>query len=278
MDVTLVVLGSGQDGGSPQVGQLQGVGPVRSASSIAIAVEDGPLVLFDATPDIREQDQRVRLQGFGARSENPYDAVCITHAHMGHYTGLVHFGKEAAATRSMPLVAPGSVIDYFESNDPWKALIDDGRLEPMATESGPFNLGSLTVTGIEVPHRAEFSRTVGYSVAIEGAPWAFYVPDIDSWHEWNEAEDVLGKHAVCLVDATFGSPGELPGRDLSTIPHPFVDDTLRTFAHLADGCRMILTHMNHSNSVAEPSSDLAIAAARAGFEIAHDGLTIRWSA
>ena len=274
MRTTLLVLGAGQDGGSPQVGTGTGVGSPRTASSIVVSVDEGPLVLFDASPDLRAQDARVRALGHGAIGPNPYDAVFITHAHMGHYSGLVHFGKEAAATRSMPLHAPGSVISFLDSNQPWRALIDEGRLVPHAVEDGEASYGPLTIRGVSVPHRAEFSSTVGYSIRIEGEPWALYLPDIDSWTQWPQAEEVLANHAVCLIDAAFGSVDELPGRDLSAIPHPLVTDTIRRFEHLTTGRRMILTHINHSNAVADPHSDLAIATARAGFEVAHDGLTI----
>lgn len=277
MRVSLVVLGSGQDGGSPQVGRGVGTGPDRTASCVAIAVDGGPLVLFDATPDLRVQDARLRAMGHRAQGGNPYDAVFITHAHMGHYAGLVHFGKEAAATERMPLVAPASVVGFLSENQPWRALLDAGRLAPISAEDGPVRFGPLLVEGIPVPHRSEFGSTVGYSVSVDSEPWILYVPDIDSWKAWSAAEGVLGSHRICLLDAAFGSPDELPGRDISKIPHPFVSDTITRFADLANGRRMILTHMNHSNTLAEPASDLSIAAARAGFEVARDGLTIEWS-
>ena len=119
------MLGSGQDGGSPQFGSPAGVGRPRTASSIAVIGSDGLVLLFDATPDIRVQSLQLPTR---KTSEGPVDAVFITHAHMGHYAGLLHFGKEAAATSSVPLFAPDSVIAYLESNQPWATLFSDAHL------------------------------------------------------------------------------------------------------------------------------------------------------
>jgi pyrroloquinoline quinone biosynthesis protein B len=271
MTYSLIILGSGQDAGSPQVGMLGSAGPARSASSIAIVGDDGTVVLFDAGPDIRLQYQRLAAHcGYAP----PLDGVFITHGHMGHYAGLLHFGKEGAATEGLPLLAPDSVLDFLQANEPWATLFNDGNLLPIAMDDTSATIGQITVTAVPVPHRAEFTGTVGYSVSIGDEPWLFYVPDIDGWDEWAEAESVLATHQVCLVDATFSSLDELPGRDIASIRHPLVPNTIERFHHLTRGRTMVLTHINHSNPLGIADAPITVEALNNGFAIAHDGLVI----
>ncbi len=273
MDRRLVVLGSGQDGGAPQLGRTSHTGPARTASSVCVVSDEG-VYLFDASPDIRTQYAAV-LPLLGNRDPHrPFDAVCITHLHMGHYVGLVHFGKEAASTSEMPLIAPSPILDFLQTHQPWRSLFENRNLLARPIDDGPIRFGAITIRSIPIPHRAEFAPAVAYSLLVEREPWALYLPDIDSWDEWPEAEEVIGAHVVSLVDATFGSPDELPGRDLAAIPHPLVTDTIERFSALARRHTIILTHMNHSNTVADSTSPLAARAHDAGFVIASDGMQI----
>ena len=268
---TLLILGSGQDAGSPQVGTDASSGLARSASSIAVTSDDGAVLLFDASPDIRLQYQRLAEHcGYAP----PLDGVFITHGHMGHYAGLLHFGKEGASANELPLFAPRSVLRFLGKNEPWASLLSGGNLLPIAIDDATATIGQITVTSVFVPHRAEFTETVGYSIAIGGVPWIFYLPDIDGWDEWPEADDVLARHEVCLLDATFSSPDELPGRDIAAIKHPLVGDTIKRFQHLASDRTMVLTHINHSNPLGLVDAEITDQAQSHGFTIAYDGLVI----
>jgi pyrroloquinoline quinone biosynthesis protein B len=84
----------------------------------------------------------------------------------------------------------------------------------------------------------------------------------------------VAAHRIALLDATFHSAAELPGRDPREIPHPLVPDTLATFADLAPGRRLILTHLNHSNPLCDPDGPEAADVVRSGFEIAHDMMPV----
>jgi pyrroloquinoline quinone biosynthesis protein B len=121
-----------------------------------------------------------------------------------------------------------------------------------------------------VPHRGEYTDTIGISINEK----LLYVPDIDNWDAWPVARDEVAKHEVCLLDATFYSRDELPGRNLKEISHPFITDTIRKFADLTKGRRIILTHFNHSNPVCDPSSKEARAVTDAGFELAQEMMAI----
>ena len=271
MTHSLIILGSGQDAGSPQVGTDDSQGIARSASSIGVTSDDGTVLLFDASPDLRMQYQRLAAHcGYPP----PLDGVFVTHGHMGHYAGLLHFGREGAATDGLPLFAPQSVLSFFDHNEPWATLVGGGHLLPIAIDDATASVGQITVTAVPVPHRAEFTGTVGYSIAINAEPWVFYLPDIDGWDEWPAAEEVLARHQVCLIDATFSSTDELPGRDIASIRHPLVPDTISRFRHLTHRRTLILTHINHSNPLGVADAAITAKAQANGFTVAYDGLVV----
>ena len=271
MTYSLLILGSGQDGGSPQVGTDGHSVFTRTASSIAVTSDDGEVLLFDPSPDLRVQYQRLVSHCGYAPS---LDAVFVTHGHMGHYAGLLHFGKEAAAADGIPLFAPGSVLDFLSENEPWATLLTEGHVLPVTMDDATATLGRITVSSVPVPHRAEFTGTVGFSISIDETPWIFYLPDIDGWDQWPDAEEVFSRHDVCLIDATFSSPDELPRRDMNAIGHPLVTDTIERFEHLTPDRTMILTHINHSNPLGDTNADITTQALERGFVIAHDGVVM----
>ncbi|MDH3518583.1 MAG: MBL fold metallo-hydrolase [Acidimicrobiia bacterium] len=249
------VLGSGQDGGLPQAGATHqndlaardGLILERTASSVLVE-HAGRRILLDASPDFR-----IQWWPFASMP----DTVVLTHGHMGHYTGLVHFGSEAGDPRGIECVGTPAMLQFLRSNAPWRQLFEVGNL---------VSTGSSEIQLIPIPHRAEYTDTVAISVDSR----LLYLPDIDSWDLWPEAPSVLAAHQVALVDATFWSPTELPAR--TGIPHPPVEDTIERFADL--DTRLILTHLNHTNPICDPTSREAGLVVEAGFEVAYDGMVI----
>ena len=274
MQIEAIVLGSGQDGGAPQVGSKDHRGAVRNASSIAIRTASGRVGLFDASPDLRQQWIRLNDLAWVPDGIGSLASVAITHAHMGHYAGLVHLGKEASNAHGVPLLALPSVHAYLKANEPWSTLYAQQHVVAHdATD--PFEIDDhIVIRAVEVPHRAEFARTAAFSIEIDDTPWLLYLPDIDGWDEWQGARTAIARHRIALVDATFSEPDEVPGRSIAEVKHPFVADTVERFRDLTDDTRIILTHINHSNSVSDPLSASAARAVAAGFEVAFDGLRL----
>lgn len=267
-----IVLGTAQDGGSPQLGGPPA--PTRLVASVAIVAEAGSTLLLDATPDIKAQLARLSSHPSqaGRRYRNPVDHVALTHAHMGHYLGLAHFGIEANNASRVGCWVTARMRDFLASNQPWRALIENHNLEVNVVEPGVATSieDGLAIELVPVPHRDELSDTVAISVNDR----LLYLPDIDSWEQWPHAADVIARHRVAMLDGCFFSAGELPGRDVATIPHPFVPDTLDRFAHLAGTTRILLTHVNHTNPIANPDSDERLQVEAAGFEVAFEGMEI----
>jgi len=290
MSLSVYILGSAQDAGLPQLGSRMPpdmaarVDPlaVRLGPSIGILDHDGRCFLVDVAPDIREQESRLlRVAAYAARqpSCNPFDGVLLTHAHMGHYAGLVHFGREAANTDKLPLWCTARMAQFLRGNAPWDQLLELKNIqlnEVVWAASAPKRAQTikpwkgLTIRMIPVPHRGEYSDTVGVSINNR----LLYVPDIDNWDAWPAAREEVKKHEVCLLDGTFYSPDELPGRNLKEVSHPFITDTIAKFADLTKDRRIILTHFNHSNPVCNPASPQARAVLDAGFELAQEMLAI----
>ncbi len=287
----LRILGTAQDGGLPHAGcscerceaDASGATPDRNVASLALLIPDGDATqihLVDCTPDIREQLRLlrdVRFENVGGVDRALIESVFLTHAHMGHYSGLLHLGYEAMHSGGVQAIGTPRMIGFLEQNAPWSQLVEMGEIKPRAIEAGEsIMVGGVRVTLIAVPHREEFSDTIAYR--FEGAAQSvLYMPDCDPWHRWeSRALELIDSVDVAILDATFFDGAELPGRDLSKIGHPLVVDTIALLAERVRSgrLRVILTHMNHTNPLLEPDSDARRRALEAGFEIAGEGVEI----
>jgi pyrroloquinoline quinone biosynthesis protein B len=286
----LRVLGTAQDGGFPHAAcscsrcELARRDPSRErlVASLALIDADNRAFLFDATPDIRRQLERLRdiKPSTGRVERAPVDGVFLTHAHLGHYTGLGFFGFEAVHTSELPLYATPRMIDYLSTNGPWSQLLDLGNLKPLPmVPSEPVRLGDeIEVTAFHVPHRDEFADTVGFLIAGPAVRVA-YIPDTDGWDAWDTPfEEWLDRHDidVALLDGTFFSMDELPGRDVSSIGHPRVADTIeRLRERVASGrLRVYFTHFNHSNPLLDADGKRRREVEAAGFGVLDDGFEL----
>jgi pyrroloquinoline quinone biosynthesis protein B len=263
----LVVLGIAQDGGMPHMGCETGPcaaarrGERRAEKVACLGLAVGARAfLFDATPDFGAQ-----VHAMGVRIP---DGVFLTHAHVGHYTGLVHLGKEVAGARGVPLYATEKMRHFLGSNAPWRALLEDGNVDPL--DNADVDLDGVRVTSFQVPHRNEYADTVGYLIAGPRAK-ALFVPDIDRWEPWSQdIRALVASVDYAFLDGTFLSGAELSGRDMSKVPHPLVTDTMDRLDGLgasALGAKVWFIHLNHTN----PLFDDDTPATRRGFHVAREG-------
>lgn len=283
--VELMVLGVGQDAGIPQIGNSddpawQDAGLKRMATSLAIIDHrTNKRFLFEATPDIREQLVMLDTAAPPDEGSLGLSGVFLTHAHMGHYAGLIFFGFESASTTDLPVHAMPRMSDYLKNNGPWSQLVSFGNIALMplvnleAMEIGE----GLTVTPYQVPHRDEFSETVGYVISTPDKD-VLFVPDIDSWEEWEtdfgiRIEDMVDAVDYAFVDASFFDDNELPGRDMSKIPHPRIVHTMALFAEapVETRAKIRFIHYNHTNPIRFPESPQSAAVSDGGYNIAKEG-------
>lgn len=255
----VMVLGTAQDGGYPHLGcskdccikAWQSDTLEQYVVSLAlISPATGQWWLVEATPDILDQ-----LQLFHTKTgwQFPYlpSGILITHAHIGHYTGLMQLGREVMNTKDMPVYVSPRMQQFLQSNGPWSQLVSLGNINPVAIQPGQsFDLsGAFNITPFLVPHRDEYSETAGFSITAGNKNWLF-IPDIDKWEKWDKDITQLAKEADhAFLDATFFSADEIPGRNLAEIPHPMVTETMNLFEkeNLETRNKVVLIHMNHTN-------------------------------
>ncbi len=278
----LTVLGVAQDAGYPQAGERSEFALIESGSrakqhTVSLLLVD-PLekkrYLFEATPDFREQLEMADKQSVATKY--PYDGIFLTHAHMGHYTGLMHLGFEAMGSDNILVYAMPRMKDYLETNGPWSQLVafNNIAIQPIQ-DSTIVNLSSgLSVLPFTVPHRDEFSETVGFQIMSYKQKIVF-IPDIDKWEQWDvDIREVVQQNDYVLIDASFFADGELPGRDMSKIPHPFTSESMALFKDLsaADKAKVVFIHSNHSNPILDLNSKEYSEVITAGFNVAIEGM------
>jgi len=287
------VLGTAQDGGLPHAAcngprcerARREPGFARAIASLAIVVPRAEaaagVYLIDASPDIREQLvalRDVRDLPEARVDRAPVDGVLLTHAHIGHYLGLAYFGREAVSTSGLPVWTTPRMAAYLRANGPWSQLVSARNVELREVEpGGSFALHDGVEVSVEpVPHRDEYADTVGFKIRGPRRT-LFYVPDTDAWGAWQPSlEERLADVDVALLDGTFYSLDELPGRNLADIPHPLIAHTIELLAAkvAAGELEVYFTHMNHSNPALEPESEARRAIEAAGFSVLADGQEI----
>ena len=255
----VLVLGVAQDGGYPHIGcrkkccetAWQADSLKRNVVSLALV---DPLHkkwwLFEATPDITNQ-----LHLFASLTKNRFDylpaGIFITHAHIGHYTGLMELGCEALGAKEVPVHALPKLKTFLETNGPWEQLVKLKNIKITVLPADSFITLSpgVSVKAFTVPHRDEYSETAGFIIATSAKKYLF-IPDIDKWEKWERSiVDEVKQVDIALLDATFYSQTELPGRNMKEVPHPFVVETAALFrqAPAAIKQRVTFIHFNHTN-------------------------------
>ena len=98
-----------------------------------------------------------------------------------------------------------------------------------------------------------------------------FIPDIDKWDLWQKdivAEIERNDHL--FLDGTFFDGTELPGRDMSQIPHPFVIESMQLFIDLSvnEKQKIHFIHFNHTNPLYQSGSNARDVLKNAGFQLA----------
>jgi len=280
----VMVLGVAQDAGYPQMNckkdcckrAWKDTDLQKNTSCLAIVdPTTNEQWIIDATPNIKEQLQLLKSKTYSEK----VDGVLLTHAHMGHYTGLMHFGREVMGTNKIPVFAMPKMRTFLKENGPWSQLVEleNISLKELRTDS-TFHLNkNIKTTPFLVPHRDEFSETVGYEILINKKSLIF-IPDIDKWEKWDRnIMDLIEKTDYAFLDATFYKNGELK-RDISEIPHPFVEESMDLFSDLSEKNKqkVYFIHFNHTNPLLINGSHAQKEVRGKGFNLAREGQIIEF--
>lgn len=281
----LIVLGTAQDAGSPQVNSPVAHparrNPDERRFATCMGIVDpatGKRWMIEATPDFREQAWMLSRAEPPAEAPVQLDGIFLTHAHIGHYTGLMFLGHESMGAHDVPVFVAERMAEFLRTNGPWDQLV---RLRNIAlqqlTPQVRVELGSgVSITPFLVPHRQEYSEVLGFR--IDGpSESVLFIPDIDSWDQWAdmgvELIDAVRDVDVAYLDGTFYDNNEIPGRDMSTFPHPRIVETMNRLEALgAEGrSKVRFIHLNHTNPAQWRGSPARREIERRGFGVAARG-------
>lgn len=275
----LVVLGVAQDGGFPQAGCKKSCCEkswinLKKREYVSCVAWVDPIRkkywLFDATPDMPEQ-----MHYLSEKYKVELAGIFLTHAHIGHYTGLTHLGREVMGTKNIPVFALPRMYKYLSEHGPWKQLVELKNIQLIPLEADvPIQIADwFEVTAIKVPHRDEFSETAGFVVKGHVKSF-FYLPDIDKWEKWDRAiEKYIIETDYSFLDGTFFNPLELPGRNMAEIPHPFIIESMERWKELPENekNKIHFIHLNHTNPLLQKNHPYEKQLLLSGYNIAKMG-------
>lgn len=284
-DCTLIVLGIAQDGGYPHAGcqrdccKLVFSGKQQPRHVACLGLVDrkaGKVFMLEATPDFAAQWRQLQILTNNPGKRVP-DGILLTHAHIGHYTGLMQLGREVMGAKGVPVWAMPRMEKFLRENGPWSQLVNlqNIDLKGLRADSAVQLSENLRITPFLVPHRDEFSETVGYRIETPHKS-VLFIPDIDKWEKWpRDIVEQVRSSDYALLDATFFKDGELQGRAMKEVPHPFVEETMRRFSALpaVEKKKVTFIHLNHTNPLLWDEKARE-AVRNAGFSIAAEGMRI----
>ena len=276
---TLKILGVVQDGGFPHLGNnitcCENIKQDKYVTSLMLVNnENNESFLFDASPDINKQ-----LNFMGDRIKKDLKGIFLTHAHIGHYTGLMYFGREALNSKLVNVYAMPRMKKFLEENGPWSQLVSLQNISiiELSNESKISIDSNVIVQPVEVPHRAEFSETVGYKIYGPNKT-ALFIPDIDKWYLWEKSIiDEIKQVDYAIIDATFYDSKEVNYRDISEIPHPFVTESMDLFdsIDIKEKNKIYFIHLNHTNPLINKQSDQYKLVRSKGYNVAEEGMKLK---
>lgn len=281
------VLGTAQDAGHPQLNcSCEHCRQARKDKSLALLqssiaaadLKEKKTFILDATPAFSEQldllNEFAAAEGLGAEH---LSGILLTHAHLGHYTGLMYLGKEALNSSDFPVYLSQKMLDFLESNAPWSDIVKN-NLKPIVFKfEEVYQLTeNISFKAVEVEHRNEHADTAGFIVKAKDQSF-FYLPDFDSWSSLTERfRKILKEVDYVFIDGTFFDKkelGELRGRELSEVPHPPIIESMELFSDLAaaDKGKIYFTHFNHTNRIFDRDGKKKSLVEQKGFNILESG-------
>jgi pyrroloquinoline quinone biosynthesis protein B len=280
----IFILGTAQDGGYPQAAcQKACCNKVWSQKARKINVSSIAIVdpaskeqwIIDATPDFKEQLHLLNKQS-GIQN---LSGIMLTHAHIGHYTGLMHLGREVMGASKTKVFAMPKMRTYLSTNGPWSQLVSLQNIvfEDLENKTLIKLNDRISIIPFTVPHRDEFSETVGYQV-IYKTKKIIFIPDIDKWEKWETPLiDLVNENDVLLLDGTFYKDGEI-ARPMKEVPHPFVTETMDLLKKLPKDKKnkVHFIHLNHTNPLLDLNSIEYKTTLKNGFKVSQQSQKIKF--
>src|SRR5258708_4523057 len=302
-----VVLGAAAGGGFPQwnsnaeacrrarAGDADAM--PRSQASLAVSGDGERWFLVNASPDLRQQIQeRSILHPRRDLRSSPIEGVVLTGADVDAIAGLLHLRERQAFT----IYARERVLAVLRANPIFGVLAKDcvrRQAVPLAQPFEPCHVdgsaSGLEVELLDVPGKVALSLETGPSpdellgkpgdtVGVEvraGGQRILYIPGCAQMTEGLKRR--LAGASVVLFDGTLWQDDEMirlglgpkTGRRMGHMSVSGRDGTIAAFRDIPVK-RKILIHINNSNPILVDGSTERGLLAKAGWEVAHDGMEV----
>mgnify|MGYP000464524160 CR=1 FL=1 len=273
-DPFIVILGTLQDAGSPHIG-CEKICCQKTDSSkkvVSLGLIDKvskKQFLVEASPDISPQ---IKMLNEFSGNKNPVDGIMLSHAHIGHYSGLMYLGKEAKNASNIPVYAMPRMKLFLENNGPWSQLVSLKNIEikELFDQKETTLTNKISIIPYQVPHRDEYSETIGFKI-IGPTKTAIFIPDIDKWEKWKiDIVEMIKQVDYAFIDGTFWDPAEVNNRNITEIPHPLVKESMLKFSQLpsTEKNKIWFIHLNHTNPLLNQETNEYKDLIKKGFHVA----------
>jgi pyrroloquinoline quinone biosynthesis protein B len=307
----LLVLGSSAGGGFPQWNcncrNCAGVraGSVRATprtqSSIAVSADGIDWVLFNASPDLLTQiKSNPCLQPNRGLRDTGIAGVVLMDAQIDHVTGLFMLREG----KPLPVWCTSQVREDLTTGNPvfnvlshfctvnWRPIevVEGGATIPRAASFSVPGVAGITFTPVPLaskappysPHRNDPHPGDNIGMLIEDAATGskvFYAPGFGAMEP--QLEPFLADSDCVLLDGTFWTDDEMvrlgiapkTAREIGHLPQSGEDGMMALLARYAKP-RKVLIHINNTNPILDEDSAERAELARAGIEVAYDGMLI----
>ncbi|HEY4276494.1 MAG TPA: pyrroloquinoline quinone biosynthesis protein PqqB [Rhizomicrobium sp.] len=305
----ILVLGAAAGGGFPQWNSNDAIArraragdpkvPPRTQSSIAVSADGRRWVLFNASPDLRQQiNDRRQLQPAAEAPlrASPIAAVVLTNADVDHVTGLLNLRE----SQTFSLYAHSRVLDVLAANSIFNVLnpafvarrplpmddavaLQDGAGAPLGLSVRAFTVPGKVALWLEDSKAKDFGTTEGDTLGLEisdaNGNAFFYIPACAAMTA--DLSNRISGAPLVFFDGTLWHHDEMiaAGVGVKTgqrMGHMSCDGADGSIAALADLniARKIFIHINNTNPLFVADSAERAQARQAGWEIAEDGMEI----
>jgi pyrroloquinoline quinone biosynthesis protein B len=272
----------------------------RTQSSIAVSADGKRWVVLNASPDLRQQindNKALHPSADDPKRASPIAAVVVTNADVDHVTGLLNLRE----SQPLALYGHSRVLGVLAQNTIFNVLnpafVDRRPLSldvplPLADKADA-PLG-ITVTAFVVPGKIAlwledlnapgFGSQAGDTIGLmltgaDGSDPVFYIPGCASMPP--ELKDRLNGAALVFFDGTLWSDDEMiasgvgvkSGQRMGHMSCSGPDGVIAAFAELDVG-RKVFIHLNNTNPLLIDNSPECAEAARAGWDVAYDGMEL----
>lgn len=255
----------------------------RTQSSIAVSADDKNWILFNASPDLGSQVAAFPALSPGGKKlrGTAIAAVVLTDGELDHVTGLLSLREQ----RKLRLVCTKTVEELLRKNFPLLPVLKnycDVRVSDFPVQIASLRISALDFGSKSPPYAPRLKRRgLVAGLRIEsGKKSLAYLPGLPAITA--EVEKFIAGCDCLLVDGTFWSEHEMvslgltrrTAGDMGHVPMGGPHGTLAWLQSLKIP-RKIYLHINNTNPVLCATSRERKAVARAGVEVAHDGMDIR---